>query len=234
MRVSKHLAMTRGRRRALAALSLTLVLSGCGMQLRPTPVSRDLSLAGQWQLQAPPREAMVKQLQSVLDDANARELERERREARRRAEPDGVWIPPPAPADDAEHPANTPRMMRRASWEMREQREQQQALLNMVVPGATLRIAHTASFVEFTPDSSARRRFAGNSGSTLVTSFATLRVESGWQANAFVVHSRDSDSRLDIVERYQRQGNQLNVQVQLKMPDVAEQQLTANYVLAGS
>jgi hypothetical protein len=65
-----------------------------------------------------------------------------------------------------------------------------------------------------------------------VTHYATLRIESGWQANVFVIHSKDSEQHIDIVERYQRQGDRLHMQVQMSIPDAKDQLFVADYVIA--
>jgi hypothetical protein len=215
----------------MACLALGAVIcAACSMNLRPQPETSGQSIAGQWQLQSPSREALAGYLRAVMDQAHAKQEQRERRRYPRSIPPEAI----PLPDDAASQPGAGPQSpFRRNNWEEREQREQQEALLTAVLPSKKLQISQGSSRVEIMPDGVARRRFDMGVSSTLVSGYATFQIESGWQANVFVVHSRDRERGIDIVERYRRVGsNALHLQVQLSLPEAKEQTFDANYVLA--
>lgn len=229
-------APTRLMRMACLALGV-IVCAACSMNLRPQPEASGQSIAGQWQLQSPSRDALAGYLRAVMDQARAKEEQRERRRYPRSIPPEEEGATPdttPLPAAEASQPGAGPQSpFRRNNWEAREQREQQEALLNAVLPSKKLQISQVSNRVEILPDGVARRRFDMGVSSTLVSSYATFRIESGWQANVFVVHSRDREQGIDIVERYQRVGsNALHMQVQLSLPNAKDQIFDADYVLA--
>jgi|GEM_PF-2947573 len=216
----------------LAGAVLLSCLTGCGMQLRPDPSSnRGTSIAGQWQLQSPSRAELANNLRAVMDQAQAKQDRRDRQEMRRRGDADINFSPPDADGDGADHP-HSAHDWRHPKWEAREQAEQRDSLINAVLPSDKLQITQTAERIEFIPSLAARRRFDKAVTSTLVTSYASLRVESGWQGDEFVVHSRDAQQHIDIVERYQRFGDRLHMQVQLSIPDAKDQLFVADYVAA--
>ena len=217
-----------------AALVLMAILgAGCGMHLRPEPVGTESNIAGHWRLQAPQREVLVNSLRAAMEQAHAKQNLRDRRDARHRPEPEDKLTAPDADTDtdtpDAARPGRGPR---HNDWETRERLEQQEALLNAVLPSDELRIVQSAAQIEFIPSAGGHRRFDMGVTSTLVTNYATLHVESGWQANVFVVHSRDSEQKINVIERYQRLGGRLHMQVQMSIPDAKDQLFTADYVLA--
>lgn len=217
----------------LAALAVIAAAAGCGMHLRPEPVGMESNMAGRWRLQTPQRAVLVNSLRAVMEQARAKENLRERLDARRRPEPEVKLTPPDAEADaDTSDPARPGRGRRHNDWETREHLEQQEALLNAVLPSDELHIVQSATQIELIPSVGGRRRFDMGVTSTLVTNYATLHVESGWQANVFVVHSRDSEQKINIVERYQRLGDRLRMQVQMSIPDAKDQLFAAEYVLA--
>jgi hypothetical protein len=113
----------------------------------------------------------------------------------------------------------------------REQHEQNEALLNAVLPSRQLQIRQAANHLELLPELGAQRGFDIGVTSTLVTRYATLHVESGWQGNEFVIHSRDSEREINMIERYQRFGATLRWQLQLRIPDAKQQLFTATYQL---
>lgn len=221
----------RSRVLASAMLVLTLMCAACSMQLRTEPNGSETSIAGRWRLHTPQRDTLVASLRTVMEQVRDKQEQRDRRDARRRPLPD-IDLSPPDTGRDASTPGEPGHGHRRIAWELREQIEQQEALLNAVLPSDELQIMHSAARIEFLPSVGGRRRFDRGVGSTLVTSYGTFRVESGWQADVFVVHSRDPEQKIDIVERYQRMGEQLRMQVQLNIPDAREQFLTADYLLA--
>jgi hypothetical protein len=214
-----------------AFTALLLSVAGCGMSLRPEPTGMEASLAGQWQLQSPQRATLADNMRAVMEQARAKQDKRDRQDSRRRPEPDINFSPPDTEADMPDHPPSG-HGPRRPKWEAREQVEQQEALLNAVLPSDKLQIVQSATRTEFIPSLGGRRRFDKGVESTLVTHYATLRIESGWQTNVFVVHSKDAAQRIDIVERYQRLGDRLHMQVQMSIPDAKDQLFVADYVMA--
>lgn len=221
----------------IACTLLAAIGASCSMNLRPQPElgGQTVQLAGQWRLESPARDVLVRNLRAVMEQARVKEEERERRRYPYSIPPDepsiesGSAAPSPSPGDGMQA---GPRL-RRNNWEMREQREHQDALLNAVLPSNTLQIVQASGRVEMLPESGGWRRFNVGVNSTRVTSYATFRIESGWQKNVFVVHSRDAARNINIVERYQRTGGRsLHMQVELSMPDVKDQIFNADYVLA--
>lgn len=207
------------------------ICSACSMNLRPEPVGRGQSIAGQWQLLPPQREALANTLRTAMTQAQAKQEKRDRRRAPQQG-PDGIGTQDGdmAPRDAAGTELQGP-PGRRNNWEAREQLEQQEALLNAVLPSNQLQINQSALRVELIPDVGARRRFDMGTNSTLVSNYATLHIESGWQDDVFVIHSKDSAQNIDIIERYQRQGNNLHLQVHLSLPDIKDQLFVASYEL---
>jgi hypothetical protein len=213
---------------------MTLFIAGCGMQLRPEPASGAASsIAGQWQLQSPSRAVLADNIRAVMVRAQDKQDNRDRREMRRRPEGDIDFSPPDSESDATDRPPGG-RELRHPKWEAREQRDHQEALLNIILPSEKLQIVQSADRIEFAPSMSARRRFDKAVPSMLVTQFANLRIESGWQANVFVIHSRDTEQGISIVERYQRQADRLHVQIELSIPDAKDQVFVADYVPAKS
>ena len=217
--------------RLTALALLVLSVAGCGMQLRPDASGPNANIAGEWQLQSPSRSAIADTLRAAMEQARAKQDDRDRQAMRRRPESDVNFSPPDGSVDGSDHPRSN-RDMRHPKWEAREQREQQDALLNAVLPNDKLQIVQSPNRIEFIPLPGARRRFDKGEGSTLVTQSGSFRVESGWQDNAFVVHSRDSEQKINIVERYQRMGERLHMQVQLSIPDAKDQLFVADYMLS--
>lgn len=214
-----------------------IACASCSMNLRPQPETLGQSIAGQWLLQSPSREVLIRNLGVVLEQARAKQEQRERRRYPYSIPPGEEMLDPqampPMPSDDGSQAGGGPPRNLRRNWEIREQHEQQDALLNAVAPSNKLQIGQGPNRVEMLPDSGGWRRFTIGMESTLVNSYATLRIESGWQGNIFVVHSRDSELGMNIVERYQRVGNdKLRLQVQLSLSDVKAQTFAADYQLA--
>ena len=212
----------------MAALALSGV--GCGMHLRSELPGSTIGLAGQWRLTTQ-REVLADQLHTAIEQAQAKEMKRYR--SRR---PEGAANGEPVSNDDIlpPEPSREPGMTppKRDNWVMRDLRERTDGLINAVLPSRVLRIVQAPRRVEMFGDAGPARRFDAGVGSTLVTGFATLRIESGWQGSEFVVHSRDAEQGLDIVERYRRlDGTHLQMQVRLKQRDVPTQQFVADYRL---
>lgn len=203
------------------------------MNLRPTAVSGEPQLAGRWQLKAPQRETLADTYRKMLEQTQEKQEEnfRKQRQRMQEHETDIRWPDEDAPpVKDGEEGAHK-NEVRRSNWRMREQRDQNEALLNTVLPHAQLQISQTPQRIEFVPDRGARRGFDVGQTSTLVSNYSTLYIESGWQANEFVVHSRDREQGIDIVERYQRTGDALQLQVQFKSADIKKQMFIATYTL---
>jgi hypothetical protein len=230
-----------GRYRLIRMISLMLyaiACASCSMNLRPQPETGGQSIAGKWQLQSPSREVLAGYLRAVMEQARAKEEQRERRRYPYSIPPEEAGSNPEntAPASSggmSPSEGGIRPMSRRNNWEVREQREQQEALLNAVLPSNSLQITQVSSRVEILPDVGGRRRFEIGVNSTLVSSYADFQIESGWQANIFVVHSRDRERGINIVERYQRiSSNALHMQVELSLPNAKDQTFAADYVLA--
>jgi len=211
-----------------------LIVLGCGacsMPLRPAPES-PTDLSGQWQLPAAQRDAIMVSLHEELDQARTKLIQKELKSRSRYCGPDGNVTSVVDNASSSESAQTCPSAAIN-NWQKRDQQRQQEELLNAVVPVMKLRIVHTSNRIELLPDSSAPRRFETGMSSLLVTSYATMKVESGWQGNVFVVHSEDSAQGLNIIERYQREApDRLSVQVQLDIPDMKHRVLSVTYEIS--
>ena len=218
-------------RACLCPVLIVLACGACSMQLRPVPES-PTDLSGQWQLPAAQRDAIMVSLHEKLDQARTKLMQRELKSRSRYCGPDGSV----ASAGDNAPPSVSAQSCPSAvinNWQVRDQQRQHEELLNTVVPGMKLRIVHTSNRIELLPDSSAPRRFETGMNSLLVTSYATMKVESGWQGNVFVVHSEDVDQGLNIIERYQREApDKLSVQVQLDIPDLNHKVFSVTYEIS--
>ncbi len=214
-----------------------IACASCSMNLRTQPESSGQSIAGQWQLQSPSREALAGNLRAVMDQAYARQEERERRRYPLSIPPEeGAANPQASPSspDAGTSPAGAalPLSRRRNNWEAREQHEKEEALLNGILPGNKLQIIQASNRIEIQADNGGRRRFEAGVTSTLASTYGTFRVESGWQKNVFVVHASDREQGIDIVQRYQRVGsNGLHLQVELNFPNAKDQIFAGDYVL---
>jgi hypothetical protein len=226
--------------RMLVVSLLTLVIAACGMNLREAPVNQNLLIEGRWQLQNPDSTAWATSLRAVMDQAQAKQDKRFRKHMQATGELEDeeegrngirVMAPTPDSADNDKGSATHGPRDRRNSWQAREQRARQEALLKAVLPSKQLQISQSSSRIEFIPDNGVHRSFDMGETSTLVSSYATFKIESGWQKNVFVVHSRDAEQGINIIERYQRQGDVLALQVQLSLPDAKDQLFSASYTL---
>lgn len=212
---------------------LAVFCSACGMNLRPEPLGVEARLAGQWQLQTPQREALAATLRAEMAKAQAKQDKRDKR--RYPGNPGGTEGEPPpgAGANSPNDPSAERPGGRGNNWEARERREQQEALLNSLLPSNKLQITQSATRIELQPDAGAHRRFDTGVRSTLVSNFATFLIESGWQADVFVVHSKDAEQSIDIVERYRRKdASHLQLQVTIDLPNAKQQMFTAEYALS--
>lgn len=214
--------------RHLVSLLLSVLLAGCGPQLRPTPERTSLDLSGHWRLPDGEHEALTNRLRTVIEQSQHRDDERERRQMRRETGEQGGMPDqgemPPSPEGRA--------VMSGRNWMMRDRREQTDLLLATVVPVAVLHITqHALDDIQIQPEGGAVRRLDTRDGSTLVNKLATLRIQSGWQNDTFVVYARDATQGLQIVERYQHVADQLKLQVQFKMSGIKEQILDTTYSL---
>jgi hypothetical protein len=205
--------------RLFFALILTGTLVGCGPQLRAV-ADPAVSLSGRWQLNPGEHQLMFDSLRTVLELAQSKTEQRERRRMRL---PTGDAPPPDGDAAPRTSGSN---------WQERDRRDQLTVFLAMAVPANSMSISQPDSeTVLVKPDGAAQRRLDTRDGSTLVNQFATLTVRSGWQANRFVVYSTDSSQSLELTEVYERLGNELKVTVSFKMADLKQQTLTAAYQL---
>ena len=215
----------------LCPVLIVLVCGACSMPLRPAPES-PTDLSGQWQLPAAQRDAIMVSLHEELDQARTKLIQKELKSRSRYCGPDGNVT---SAVDNASSSVSAQSCPSTAinNWQERDQQRQQEELLIAVVPGMKLRIVHTSNRFELLPDSSAPRRFETGMSSLLVTSYATMKVESGWQGNVFVIHSEDSAQGLNIIERYQRESpDKLSVQVQLDIPNMKHRVLSVTYEIS--
>ncbi len=218
-------------RAGLFPVLIVLACGACSMPLRPAP-ENPTDLNGQWQLPAAQRDAIMVSLHEELDQAHTRLIQKELKSRSRYCGPDRSIA---SAGDNASSSVSAQSCPSTAinNWQERDQQRQQEELLNAVVPVMKLRIVHTSNRIELLPDSSAPRRFETGMSSLLVTSYATMKVESGWQGNVFVVHSEDSAQGLNIIERYQREApDRLSVQVQLDIPDMKHRVLSVTYEIS--
>jgi len=200
-------------------LSLVLLLCGlcnaCGMNLRPAPVGQMRSLAGSWQVTKADRDKALEQLRAAFKQADDKQAKRDRKMGYAR------WSGglPPADSDAAVPPRPV-----RENWEVREHREQEQGLIDFAVPPESFKLTQSPTLIEIAPNAGARRSFVPGEPSTLVTTFGSFRMESGWQQDEFVVHSHDAQESINLIERYRKQADgSLSVTVAFKTGEVKEQ-----------
>jgi hypothetical protein len=213
--------------RCVFLMATALFCSACGMNLRSTPASQLTDLNGQWRLLEPQRAALMSQLTNNFEQARNEQMQRQQKARARRTvgvEGDTSFDAVADAAPSAPGGIN--------NWFIRDQREQQQALLNDVLPAELLRIMQNARRVELLPQSIPQRSFDIGGSSLRLTRYAELRVESGWQGNMFVIHSRDKEQGIEIVERYQRvTAEQLTLQLEIGLPDLKRQVFSIRYKL---
>ncbi len=215
----------------LCPVLIVLACGACSMPLRPAP-ENPTDLSGQWQLPAAQRDTIMFSLHEELDQSRTRLMQKELKSRSRYC---GLDSSVASAGDNAPSSASAQSCPSTAinNWQERDQQRQQEEFLNSLVPGMKLRIVQTSNRIELLPDSSAPRRFETGMSSLLVTSYATMKVESGWQGNVFVVHSEDSAQGLNIIERYQREApDRLSVQVQLDIPDMKHRVLSVTYEIS--
>ena len=195
------------------------------MNLRPAPVGPVRSLAGSWQVAKADRDKAVEQLRAAFKQADDKQDQRDRKMGYAR------WGggPPPAESDGA--PGGTaPLRPTRENWEVRERREQEQGLINFALPPDSFKLAQSPTLIEIVPAAGARRSFVPGESSTLVTTFGSFRMESGWQNDEFVVHSRDTQEGINLIERYRREADgSLSVAVAFMTAEVKEQTIKLIY-----
>lgn len=186
----------------LAKLSLfatfaVLILTGCSPNLRPTPASTAaVSFAGTWTLDKARSDRVDEELGLTLRAANEKQAKKAK--SRRMPGPEFGDFPESSPpqGDQAAGPPYEP-------WWLREQKRLEEELVAAIKPPESLRIVQTQGRVEIiSMAGGAWRVFDPARSSTLVTDYATLRIESGWQGNVFVVWSSDGAAKLSITERY--------------------------------
>jgi hypothetical protein len=227
--------------KCLGVLLLALVQTGCGMHLRETPEPATVSLQGDWTLSDPARDAVLTMVRQALEGAVSKQA---KREAAHRPSP--AMAGPPAPGGvpantDPKNPAaggpaggmGRPSFMQRPQWEARDEREHIEALAQAVTPPEQLHIRQQPGRIEFTSTGNPSRRFEPGSYSQLVTTYADLRAEAGWQQGEFVVHSRDGEQNIIIVERYSRhRDNTLHAHITLSVPDAKRIEFDVTYKAA--
>ena len=191
-----------------------LTSAGCGPSLQQAPtVPR--SLAGHWIADASACQEIDARLQAALNSAQEKEFSNARRRAIRHSDRDQLLSEPHGEPD---------------SWEVREQHEQYQALFEAIRPAAELEIAQEQGQIQFSSNHAAKRTFEIGTNSVLVTTFAHLRIQSGWQNDEFVVYSKDGTSGIDVMERYRiRSDGSLLMAVTMSVKYMQTQQYTLVY-----
>lgn len=196
-----------------------LLLAGCGPSLQMTPRNPDLTMSGSWSMAATEHARLVAELSTAIEAARQKSDQRERRQRRNN---------PQLNDNDADMPAMD------MSWLKQDRDKELDALIRAIVPSEKLVIEQrTPDAIDFRPEGGAIRHFDTRNSSTLMTSYATWNIVSGWQDQGFVVISRDSSQGTTITERYQHRGDILMVTVTLSMPDVKLMPLSASYRRAG-
>lgn len=216
--------LTAPAQRAFSVLMLCVLCTACGMNLRPGPVGSAMSLAGSWQAPAAQRDKVIEQLRVAMKQAEDKQDKKERKR-------DSAGGPPGGPPGGTGGAAGDPSSARpapgpggRENWETRERHEQQQALIKFAVPAESFVVTQVAGRIDITPNTGARRSFTPGEPSTLVTTFGSFYLESGWQNDEFVVHSKDSQDGINVVERYHKQPDGgLAVTVTLATSEMKEQ-----------
>lgn len=183
------------------------------------PRDPDLTMTGTWSMTATDHARLVAELRAAVEQARHKSDQRERRQRRNTSQQDD---------NDADAPAMD------MSWLKQDREKELDALIRAVVPSEKLVVDQRAlDAMDFKPEGAAIRHFDTRNSSTLMTSYATWNIVSGWQDKGFVVISRDAGQGTTITERYQRRGDVLMVTVILSMPDVKLAPLSASYRLAG-
>ena len=204
----------------ISMFALLLVCAACAPALQPVPV-HPRSLTGDWVADVARCNAVNDQLHAALDAAQRKELQGVTKHARR--------MQADSAAADGAH-AGEGGHMGPYSWEMRDQKEQYQALFDEIHPVTEIQIVHQPGLIQFSSPSLAQRNFEPGTSSTLVTTFAHLRIESGWQNDEFVVHSKDNKTDIEITERYRlQQDGSLLLSVILSVKYMETQQYTLVY-----
>jgi hypothetical protein len=193
---------------------LCLIAAACQPSLQVSPRS-PRSIAGTWVADPQACAAVGTQLKSALQAARDRELhDAIKRNTKRMRMVDENMT--------AEGRIDS------GSWEVKEQEEQYRAMLDAFTPRPELVITEGSGQIIFAPVQTARRVFEPGGSSTLVTSFAHLRVFSGWQADDFIVTSTDGKADVAVTERYRLQPDHsllLSVTISLKYMDTQQYSL---------
>lgn len=227
-----------------ALLVGALMLSACGPNLRSYPQPSGERIDGNWVMAEAERERVATALRAALESAAAKEAKRDA--ARRPRMPGGPGGPSGAggagpsssPAEGTQKggdvPTNLPLFMVRPPWELREQKEQREALIQMLKPPTQLHIMQKGTTVEFSAVGTAKRRFEAGTRSQLVSTYASFRTESGWQQREFVIHSVDDEQHFSIYERYSRgTDGRLSLHLTFSVPDAKTVDLTVSFAPAG-
>lgn len=203
-------------------LFAVLMLAACSPNLRPSPGTAAIDLTGTWQLDRVRSDRVDEELRLTLNAVRERQMKRFRS---RTAGPgfDNLLLEGPMPNGEGGSPAEP--------WWMREQKRLEEDLISAIKPPESLRIVQTQGRVEMLATSGgARRVFESARPSTLVTGYATLRLESGWERNVFTVTSTDAAAKLRIVERYEFDAvGDLHERLEIEMPGAKTQRYHVIY-----
>lgn len=198
-----------------------LMLAACSPNLRPSPGTAGIDLTGTWQLDRARSDRVDEELRLTLNAVRERQMKKFRS---RPASPDfDGLLEGPAPDGQGGSPPEP--------WWAREQKRLEEDLISAIKPLELLRIVQAQSRVEMISTAGgARRVFEPARPSTLVTGYATLRLESGWERNIFVVTSTDAAAKLRIVERYEFDAaGDLHERLEIEMPGAKTQRYHVIY-----
>lgn len=205
--------------------TFAVLLTACAPNLRPAPQSAaGVNLAGAWTLDKARSDRVDEELRLALNSASEKEMKRVRSRRAPGMDLDGF---PQGPSQEGERAAGPPP----EPWWLREQKRLQEELIAAIKPPDSLRIVQAQGRVEMISlAGGAWRVFDPVRSSTLVTGYATLHIQSGWQGDAFVVQSADTAAKLKIIERYTLDAKgDLDQRLTFEMPDVKTQQYHVIY-----
>lgn len=195
-----HPLVRRFSRHCMGWLLVGVAACSSNLELMPATAGKT-NFSGSWALDSSRSEAVEKMLRDALLAADAEEAAK-RRHIRRQ---DPYGLPDPEDMDDgppAMGPADEARP-RPQPWWRRDQQRREDDFIRFISPQKQLHFEESGGRVEIvSPGGGAKRSFEPGNPSALVTGFATFRIRSGWEGNTFVVESRDSDAKVEVIERY--------------------------------
>ena len=200
---------------------MVTVLTACSikLQLEPTGV-RAANFAGTWKLSSSQSDNVEAGMRRAFEtmEAKARRSDR-RNEPMQGGGPRAPGVPGP---EEGSSDGQAPLMQ---SWWLKEQRREEDSFIRDIMPPAELRIVQSPGRMELAPvKGGAKRSFEPGMPSTLVTEYASMRIQSGWEGGTFVVHCADSAAKLTTIERYSLTGDdELTEQLIIELPQMKAQ-----------